>query len=471
MRIEKNISYLLSTSFMQFVPFVFLLFVIRILNKDTYGSYVLALSFAAIISSFFSLSVQLVFEKEFFAIEEKTKEFPLLISFSLIFIISNILGVFFTGSLSDKVYQMIFNESLPENIILLAYLTTVIANLKALIFLYIRNIQKHESYLFFTITDVLVCYVSMSVSVFFYRNIESLMISQVIANLLILLCFLLKYRLPIKTLELGLRMRQVLRSLPLLPRNIVSVLQGRLDSILIGRYVGVADTAVFAVGNKLGGTCFNYMNSLENAYVPQVLELMNKGPEESSRVRDIFNPYLFLSLFLCMLLGVFANEAIRTFFTNDYYQAIHLVKVISFYYALLFWGKTRQLLFSGKYSTISLITSIRAILGVVISLYAIKFYGFWGAVWGMIIAQFLVQPFFIYYSQKQYFIPWQWLRIIYLYLLLLTGLIGAYILEESGMNLFFALPLKLMICFIYLLAGKQIGFIKTLNLKKLSSNF
>ena len=114
---------------------------------------------------------------------------------------------------------------------------------------------------------------------------------------------------------------------------------------------------------------------------------------------------------MALLVSLFSYEAIFILTPRSYHGATDIVIVLAMFYGLLFFGKTRQLLFAKKTGLITLISFATFALNVALNIPFIMKWGAIGAAWATFLSGAIASVIHFLLGQRYYKIHWEYQRI------------------------------------------------------------
>ena len=237
-------------------------------------------------------------------------------------------------------------------------------------------------------------------------------------------------------------------SLPLTPRVFFATINSHFDRYMLGILNNRAGVGIYDIAQKISNLGFIFMTFLQQVFAPEVYQSYVKSPNTfSKKVGEYLSPYFYLSLFFCLLLGIFSREIIYLLTAPSFYEAYPLIVILNMLYATYFFGKQPQLLLAKKTKLISYLSIISVILNVIINLPLINYYGIIGAAWGTFFCGITIASVSFYYAQKYAKIVYDnliYISFIFFQLCMITVLILWYYKFDYGFSLYVRLFLLLL---------------------------
>ena len=182
--------------------------------------------------------------------------------------------------------------------------------------------------------------------------------------------------------------------------SIAAVLYLKIDQVMLANMVDVKAVGIYSVAARLSEVWYFFAEALVVSFFPMLIKEKTQGNSDQyhrhlQRICDM----LFMSSFcLALVVTLFANPLVPFLFGSEYAQAagllsIHIWAGVFIYMRALAskWLLSERLLF---YSLVS--QGSGALLNIVLNLWLIPEYGFYGAAWATVIS----------YGVASYFIFW-----------------------------------------------------------------
>ena len=196
-------------------------------------------------------------------------------------------------------------------------------------------------------------------------------VSGIIAMYYILVIWKIKLQKPnIKEIRLTIK-----NSTDVFINNIVGNLYNSFSSILLGFFGGSISNGKLDAGSKFVGISTRFLNIINRTFYPYLSRKIDKH-----LLYARFN--IMISLFVSILLFIFAPLIIKIFFTPEFYDAIIVLRIISVSVIFLTLNDvygTNYMIIQGYEKQLRNITFVSSIIGFVISFPLIYYFDFIGA--------------------------------------------------------------------------------------------
>ena len=207
------------------------------------------------------------------------------------------------------------------------------------------------------------------------------------------------------------------------------------------------------------------MTAIENSYSPEVYRrLFSKDKKHSQSIGSFLTPFFYLSIFFCLVIGLFSYEILYILTPIDFHSASPIVSILVLLYGIYFFGKQPQLLFAKKTALISFLTFISIALNIIFNIPMIKYFGIIGAACGTVIAGLISSSISFYFGQKHTPIIYEktiLIILIYFKVVILINLFFGYL----NIEYFLILIYKIMSVIIFLSIGKILKIINTYKIR------
>ena len=174
----------------------------------------------------------------------------------------------------------------------------------------------------------------------------------------------------------------------------------------------LGDVGIFGVAYRFAAIVTLVMSGFQTALIPLIYQNY-KNIETPKEVSKIFNYFLVIMLFCIMGLSLFSHEILVIFTTPSYYKAAEIIPIISF--ATLFltlYIFTPGLSIAKKTKTSTAIYICSALLNTGLNFTLIPIWGIMGAGLSTLFSGIALFAANVYFSQKNFYIPYNWKKII-----------------------------------------------------------
>ena len=358
----------------------------RLMTTEQYGTYSIYLSWYNILVIFITLNIQSeIFNKGLIDHQNNQEQFianqtGLLIA----------LGLFWIAIYLP--FQNFFNRILGLTIVLfLVMLLDIISN--AIITLWCAKKRfefKYQSVIGVTIVLSILNPIIGIFAVFMSEHkAEVRVVSNAIAPLImaLVIAFLLHKKGKFFS-QFSWWKYSVLSSLPLIPHYLSLVVLNQSDKLMINRFTGASNAAIYSVAHSAGLLMTIINSSINSSFVPWIYNKIKK--DDYNGISKISN-YLCLVVFWMNLLLIWmAPEVIKVLAAKEYYDAIWcLVPIaISVYYYFMYTLFVDIEIYYGATQYVAIASIIAALLNVVLNYILIPIYGYYVAAYTTLASYF-----------------------------------------------------------------------------------
>lgn len=231
--------------------------------------------------------------------------------------------------------------------------------------------------------------------------------------------------------------------LPLMLAATSGVLLVVTDRYMLNSMSGLEKTGIYSLGFRIANTLKMVISvPIGLALSPILMKKINN--EKNQRFYAKIMTYSGFIFILGLLgLSLFSLEILKIFTgSTKYWAANGVVPIISFalFFGLLKDNITIGLVIKKRTKIIGLLIFITSILNIVLNLLFIPIWDIYGAALATLCSQLFFFITMAVQSQKVYFIPYEWKKILILFLLAVLFL--GFSLAVSDVNIVFRLPIK-----------------------------
>ncbi|WP_051906684.1 oligosaccharide flippase family protein [Methylomarinum vadi] len=201
-------------------------------------------------------------------------------------------------------------------------------------------------------------------------------------------------------------------SSPLVLSGIAVIVSSYIDRIMINHFLSVHEVGIYGIGFRLAAIVGLFIAGFQAAFVPLVYNNY-KNPDTPNQMARIFRVFVALCLFAFLMLSVFAQDILIVLTTPEYYAASILVPFLvpgillsQMYFFAAGIGIAK------KSHYLIWINLIGAIINSLLNWLLIPYMGVLGAAVATLIGYLSVFSVYMIYSQKLYYVPYQWTRIV-----------------------------------------------------------
>lgn len=465
-QVKNSFLYLLPVVAGNLIPLMTLPVFTRILTREDYGVYGLAQVYAALMSGVANLGLMTGYERNFFQYRDGNEASELL--YSTVFFVMGlifIIGVF-TFIFRSRIAALIIGSREQGDILFWCYCSTGIMGLKNYYLAYFKNCESAKDFVRYTIDEsVLGAILSLFMVAYLRIGLLGLVWGQLSAGLIVFLDLSANFMRRHKAaFNIDMLKDSLKLSVPLTPKIFLGAIGGQFDKYLIGLLSSVGGVGVYSIGQKMANIGFSYMTSVQNVFSPQVYKRMfDLGDKGGESVGRYLTPFAYVSVFFCMLIGLFSEEVILILTPVSYHGAIDIAAIFTMVYGLMFFDKQPQLVYARRtyMSTVLNLAAIAISLPVTIP-FVLK-WGARGAAFGILTGAVISGAISFCVYQRYYRIRWEYGKILSMYLLFFASSIAVIILRDISVYYPARFSFKLVLCVFYLYLGVKFRVITTEN--------
>lgn len=217
-------------------------------------------------------------------------------------------------------------------------------------------------------------------------------------------------------------------SIPLVPSSINVFIAFYLDRIAIKQLMTLGDVGLYGVGYRFASVVSILMIGINTSLTPLIYNRykLESTPGEIAR---IFRYFLMLALPAVIMIAAFAREALILLTTANYYAAWTVTPVIACGILL----SSMYIFMPGmdiakKTKRISAINITAGLANIPLNFLLIPYLGIMGAALATLCSAMLMFTQYVYFSQKLYFVPHNWGRIVPAILVTAAAIAGCLVM-------------------------------------------
>ena len=224
------------------------------------------------------------------------------------------------------------------------------------------------------------------------------------------------------------------------------------SKFILSSYGTLEDVGIYGLAYQIAGFSALAVLGVQTAITPSVLA-NHEAPETPQILGQLFERFAVVALLFCTFLSIFAGELVMIFSTSGYKSAANFVSPLAFAVAL----SNLYIFFPGKIirgkSASQLIASVISFLVAVIAGYFLtKFDGIRGASFATLLSAASFFFTWCYISQKLYYLPVNWFKLVKAVLLTIAMCIAGLFLMpgkiSAGIITVKAILMAVFTCFI-----------------------
>lgn len=472
-QVKNSFLYLLPSMVGVVIPLITLPLFTRVLSPEEYGSLALCQVYAIFTSGLANFGLTFGYERDFFEQKNNTKQIVLLystLSFVVcLLVVFGLVTIFF----SNQIVEFLNIKSInPEKLLIITFLSVAISSIRHYFLIYFKNNENAKKYILYTLDEIII---SFLLSLFFVLYIKTgvvgIVLSQLIGGGLILIFLSFKF-LKIKSFEIDFVVlkKSLKLSAPLTPRIFFGIIGSQFDKYIIGFASSTSNVGIYHISQKIANLGYVFMSSIQNVWGPVVYKMMFENDERNkSLIGTYLTPFFYISIFICLIISLFSEEIMYLMAPKEYSFGTEIISILSILYGSYFFSKQNQLIFAKKTWLISALTLFSISLNILINYIFVFQWGFVGVAWGTMLSG-LISGFISYvYSQKSYWIKWEFYTYI-IFIYFVTSSLALIFLMYLNVSYEIKIISKIIFVLGYILIGfysKIISFENYLVLKNI----
>jgi O-antigen/teichoic acid export membrane protein len=399
----------------------------RVLSIEDYGLLDLIISVSAILIIFVTMEMQSGYARSYYEAKNKNQLEILRGSVMMYFIVSFLFMLILFYFLYDRLdlWINLFDVSLLLPVMLQLLPSAIIT----LALLTIQFEKQPLLYSFVTIGNVLLTAGLGIISVTYMdMGVRGILWSNVIAGYIvcvILITVLVKYTR--FTFNIAYLKETICFSMPIVPSVLGSWLNNSIGRIFIAGALSISMLGVYSIALKVCLIIALAGSAFKQTWSPKANELfVQKGSE--TQFADALNYYLFGFTGLVILVVSVSPVLVRILAPEEYYPAVSIIGVLAVGF---FWDGAKNILSSGNnWERKTYFNSLASIAGGIINIFILYFFinagGVLLAATGFTIGAIIQAFLLLCTSQKNHFIPYSNVKILFSLSLLVVYSISTY---------------------------------------------
>ncbi len=466
--IKNTTFYLLQIAISGVLMIILMPIVAHQLAPNEFGQFILAQVYTGIVVGIANLGVIVGYERNFFIYEKQAKKSAQLISSALLFVVTNLsLLTIIVWLYKTEFSQLIFSNNTSANLIFIVFIGGACNSLAQYYLTFFKNSSLAKRYMQFALLQAITNFIIV-ISLLFLTELKALSLAYawLISNLLLfgLLIAIYSKKLPL-TFNWQMLKNMLKISLPLTPNVFFGFLNTQFDKMMLGFISSIASVGVYNIGQTISLTIFQFTTALDRVFKPEIYRKLfaNKHKTNPNEINDYILPFFFASIFVSLLVGMFAKEIIIILFPVSYLASANITIILSVYYASLFFGKITgiQLIYAKKTNISMLLTLLGVTINVGLNIPFIIYWGIIGAAFATTISGIIMVSISYFIAKRYAKITWQWRNIWLLYGVFILGILWTLIDHNNFIDSSYisAISIKLLFIFSYIMLGFKLNII------------
>lgn len=256
---------------------------------------------------------------------------------------------------------------------------------------------------------------------------------------------------------------------PLMPATIGYWIINLSGVFFINEYLPQEKVGLYQIGISIASVSGLAATAFQQAWSPFAFSILNQ-PNAKQVFALSLKVYVLLVGLFCMLISIFAYEALVILTTAAYYDAALVASILTFNSFLMGLGTISGLgaTVAKKTFPLGMVTLFSAVILIGLNFALIPILGIEGAALAVCLSQLVIPCYMFWKSQKYYSIPFPFLNSFLLVLLMIGTVLLTYLLKQENVWINFAQ--KSIIVIISLILMGWMNKIEILRLVELIKN-
>lgn len=168
-------------------------------------------------------------------------------------------------------------------------------------------------------------------------------------------------------------------NIPLIPHYLSGIVLGQADRVMIKKYIGASEAGIYSFTYNISLVINIITTSINNAIIPYTYEKLKNRDYKNLKKISVFLVLMIGGM--CLAFSAIAPELLKLFATEEYYDAVYLVPVISLssYFTFLYslFGNVEFFFEANKFITMASITG--AVVNVILNYVLMPIFGYYAA--------------------------------------------------------------------------------------------
>ena len=471
-QVADSAIYLIPALAGNLIPLLTLPIFTRILPPQDYGAWALAMAYGAFATGVANFGLTVAYDRSFFEYRDGPRAAELLYSTLGFVALAYIVCVTLTGLFRATLADWIIQRREMGNLLFWVCCATGMSSLKWYYLAYLRNHGQAKAYVWFTMDETLLTTAISLVLVAYLRiGVIGLPLAQLAAASLVFVLIAIRFARTLPpAFNAGLLREELKLGYPLTPRIFLGVLGNNFDKYLLGLMASVSNVGVYAIGQKVSYVVFAYMTALENVFGPQTYQRMfDEGTAGGRAVGRYLTPFAYASFAIALGVSLFSEEALMLLTPASYHGAVPVVNLLTFYYAIMFFGKQPQLVYARKTYLLSLLTIVSLAANITFNVVGIRYFGMIGAAAATLLAGVVTVVLHNAVAMRFYRIEWEVAKLGAMLAVLLGSSMLVLLMTQSGVAYAARLGVKLAAAAGFLWLGSSLGIVTRANLQQVGA--
>lgn len=383
---------------------VIAVFAVRFVPKEEYGVYVLFLTviYLAVMISDLGLGISTTKHITSTDGEERERLVNSVLLLRLIVLVAS-------GSLcliAGELILLLFGSTMLASLLIFLPVILLLQSFSELLSSMLQGFQLYSRLAMIEITGAILHFGAIYLTLVVLRmGIKGLIYSTMVCFLYLSIAkyFVVPVRRKL-LLDLKILYKLIRFGFPLYLNSILNILFIRADVLIIGALLPATSVAYYEVAGKIPTVCNRLYDSFRRVFFPNMSEMFhnNSKIEAESVLNNSVRLICFISLLGTLIVTIFQREIIETLFSREYSPSIGALSLLLVNFGIGAISNTlgTTLVAAGYPSYPVKVNIVMSVLSLSGNLLLIPIYGYIGAVYAILIANYITNPILVYYLGK-----------------------------------------------------------------------
>ncbi len=213
------------------------------------------------------------------------------------------------------------------------------------------------------------------------------------------------------------KLKQALKyTLGVLPHSLSGSIMNIIDRVILTNIKGLAATGIYTVGFQFGSIMQLIVFSFNLSWTPFFMKTAQQKGAEAKQIFSRLSTYYVIVMYIIALsITLFGADMVYLFTTRKYFGAINVIPIYVFnfvIYGFYFMASAKIFYIKKAVKYLALITFSTAGINIIFNFLLIPEMGMMGAAWARFISSFSLFIIVHFVSQKFYYIPYEYKKIL-----------------------------------------------------------
>ncbi len=253
------------------------------------------------------------------------------------------------------------------------------------------------------------------------------------------------------------KLKQALKyAMGVLPHSLSGSIMNIIDRVILTNIKGLAATGIYTVGFQFGSIMQLIVFSFNLSWSPFFMKTAQEKGAEAKQIFSRLSTYYVIALYIIALsITLFGADMVYLFTTKKYFGAINIIPIYVFnfvIYGFYFMASAKIFYVKRAVKYLALITFTAAGINIIFNFLLIPGMGMMGAAWARFISSVCLFVIVHIVSQKFYYIPYEYKKILGSTAPLVATLIAFFLIQPLLADFYVLLILfKMALIAVYLL--------------------